>query len=109
MIRIAITQAAFEAIAATQPLGGVGFEAERTNVGNVFIRVETRWARKFSACAGWVQAAIVYGQHRWPIEGLKFVCGVGRFVWRLEGLNHKIDLGGLEARRIDLEIEGYVR
>ena len=61
MIKIAITQAAFEAIAATLPLGRVGFEAERTNVGNVFIWVETRWARKFSACAGWVQAAIVYG------------------------------------------------
>jgi hypothetical protein len=37
MIRIAITQAAFDAIAATMPLGSVGYEAERTDKGEVYI------------------------------------------------------------------------
>jgi hypothetical protein len=37
MIRIAISQAAFEAVAATMPLGSVGYEAERTDKGEVFI------------------------------------------------------------------------
>ena len=32
-----------------------------------------------------------------------------RFVRRLERLNHQIDLRRLEARRLDLEIERYVR
>jgi hypothetical protein len=37
MIRIAITEAAFEAIAATLPLGSVGYEAERKASGGYFI------------------------------------------------------------------------
>jgi hypothetical protein len=40
MIRIAISQAAFDAIAATMPLGSVGYEAERTERGEVFIWLE---------------------------------------------------------------------
>jgi hypothetical protein len=43
------------------------------------------------------------------IRGLKFVCRVRGFLGRLERLNPQIDLGRLEARRLDLEIEGYVR
>jgi hypothetical protein len=41
------------------------------------------------------------------LGNLKFVCGVRGFVWRLERLNPQIDLWRLEARRVDLEIEGY--
>jgi hypothetical protein len=37
VIRIAITQAAFDAIASTLPLGSVGFEAEFTADGGRFI------------------------------------------------------------------------
>jgi hypothetical protein len=33
MIRIAITEAAYDTIAATLPLGNVGYEAERTEKG----------------------------------------------------------------------------
>ena len=33
MVRIAITEAAFEAIAATLPLGSVGYQRERTATG----------------------------------------------------------------------------
>jgi hypothetical protein len=46
MIRIAIAQAAFEAIAATLPLGNVGYEAQRTEKGEVFIWLEERWINK---------------------------------------------------------------
>jgi hypothetical protein len=35
MIRIAITETAYDAIAATLPLGSVGYEAERTKIGKV--------------------------------------------------------------------------
>ena len=37
MIRIAITPAAFEAIAATLPLGSVGYEAEDNERGEKFV------------------------------------------------------------------------
>jgi hypothetical protein len=37
MIRIAITQAAYDAIAATLPLGSVGYEAQRSADGQIFI------------------------------------------------------------------------
>ena len=40
MIRIAITQAAFEAIARTLPLGSVGYEAEASEEGQRLIRLE---------------------------------------------------------------------
>jgi hypothetical protein len=42
MIRIAITAAAYEAIAATMPLGSVGYEAKRTDQGEVLIWLERR-------------------------------------------------------------------
>jgi hypothetical protein len=42
LIRIAITEAAYEAIAATLPLGSVGSEAKRTENGEVLIRLERR-------------------------------------------------------------------
>ena len=47
--------------------------------------------------------------YRRAFGGLKFVRGVRGFVRRLERLNPQIDLGRLEARRLDLEIERYVR
>jgi hypothetical protein len=40
IIRIAISQAAFEAIAATLPFGSVGYEAEPTATGEFMIWVE---------------------------------------------------------------------
>jgi hypothetical protein len=42
MIRIAITEAAYEAIAATLPLGSVGDEPERTDQVEVLIWLERR-------------------------------------------------------------------
>jgi hypothetical protein len=42
VIRISVSLAAFEAIAAAMPLGSVGYEAERTSVGNVFIWLDPR-------------------------------------------------------------------
>jgi hypothetical protein len=44
MIRIAITAAADEAIAATLPLGSVGYETKRTEKGEIFIWLERRAA-----------------------------------------------------------------
>jgi hypothetical protein len=52
MIRITITQAAFDAVAATLPLGSVAYEAERTNLGNYWIWLETRWVSKLDAMRG---------------------------------------------------------
>jgi hypothetical protein len=52
VIRIAITQAAYEAIAATLPLGSVGYEAQRTEKGEVFIWLEERSVRAaFPSCS----------------------------------------------------------
>jgi hypothetical protein len=42
MIRIAITAAAYDAIAATLPIGSVGYEAKRTEEGEVLIWLERR-------------------------------------------------------------------
>jgi hypothetical protein len=52
MIRIVITVAAYEAIAATLPLGNVGYETERTEKGEVFIWLEERWLDKLKAMRG---------------------------------------------------------
>jgi hypothetical protein len=52
MIRISITQAAFDAIAATMPLGTVAYEADLTNLGNYFIWLEERWITKLRAQRG---------------------------------------------------------
>jgi hypothetical protein len=49
MIRIAITEAAYEAIAATLPLGTVGYEVKRTEKGEVHIWLEEPWLDKLTA------------------------------------------------------------
>jgi hypothetical protein len=48
-IQIAISQAALDAIVATMMLGSVGYEAERTEKGEVHIWLEERWVRELSA------------------------------------------------------------
>jgi hypothetical protein len=52
VIRIAITAKAYEVIAATLPLGSVGYEAERTEKGEVHIWLEERWINKLKAMRG---------------------------------------------------------
>jgi hypothetical protein len=49
MIRIAITAA--DAIAATLPLGSVGFEREPADDGERLVWLETRCAEKLNDCA----------------------------------------------------------
>ena len=49
MIRIAITPAAFEAVAATLPLGSVGFEPEPDAKGERLIWVEASVADRLTA------------------------------------------------------------
>ena len=49
MIRISITSAAFEAIAATLPLGCVGYEPQRTAEGGYFIWIGRTWLNKLEA------------------------------------------------------------
>ena len=49
---------------------------------------------------------VVGAGYRRTLGNLKFVRGIRGFVWRFERLNPQIDLGRLEARRLDLEIEG---
>jgi hypothetical protein len=52
MIRIAITQAAFDAIAATMPLGSVGYEARRADDGSYFIWLAPNVLDKLRALRG---------------------------------------------------------
>ena len=49
MIRIAITQAAFDAIVATMPSGSASYEAERSESGKVFVWLEPRIVDKLKA------------------------------------------------------------
>ena len=52
MIKIVISEAAFEAIARTLPLGSVGYETEPNERGEMHIWVDDRWADKLSAMRG---------------------------------------------------------
>jgi hypothetical protein len=52
VIRIAITAEGYEAMAATLPLGSVGYEAQRTEKGEVHIWLEPRWLEKLRALRG---------------------------------------------------------
>jgi hypothetical protein len=52
MIRIAITQAAFDAVAATLPLGSLGFEREPNDMGERMIWLEQRVIDKLTALRG---------------------------------------------------------
>jgi hypothetical protein len=49
MIRIAITPAALEAIAATLPLGSVGYEPQLNAKGERLIWIDARWHDKLAA------------------------------------------------------------
>jgi hypothetical protein len=49
MIRISISVAAFEALAATSPLGAAGYESELTPNGERLIWLEERWINKLDA------------------------------------------------------------
>jgi hypothetical protein len=52
MIRIAITVAAFEAIAQTLPLGSVGYEAEANDRGERTVWLEEAWVDRLGAMRG---------------------------------------------------------
>ena len=52
MIRIAITQAAFDALAATLPLGSVAYETELDAKGERLIWLEEIWVNKLAALHG---------------------------------------------------------
>ena len=52
MIRISITQAAYGAIAATRPVGTVGYEAQVNEKGERLIWLEERWLDKLKAMRG---------------------------------------------------------
>ena len=52
MIRIAITPAAFDALARTLPLGSVGFEREVNEKGERLIWLEDRGVNKLAAMRG---------------------------------------------------------
>ncbi len=52
MIRLAITAAAFDAIAATLPLGSVAFEAAGEDRGLRYIWLEHRWLDRLKSYRG---------------------------------------------------------
>jgi hypothetical protein len=52
MIKIAITEAAFKAIARTLPVGSVGYEAEANERGERLIWIDDRQADKLGAMRG---------------------------------------------------------
>jgi hypothetical protein len=72
MIRIAITVEAYEAIAATLPLGSVGYEAGRTEKGEVHIWLEERWINKLRHLRGPGESysdvimRVAAGERMWP-------------------------------------------
>jgi hypothetical protein len=49
MVRIAISQAAFDAIAATLPLGSMGYENETNEKGERLIWLERRWLDRLNS------------------------------------------------------------
>jgi hypothetical protein len=52
LIRVAITAEACDAIAATLPLGSVGYEEQITANGDRWIWLEKRWISKLAALRG---------------------------------------------------------
>ena len=52
MIRIAITPAAFDAIAATLPLGSVGYEPQRDRNGDYFVWLDEGTVDRLGALRG---------------------------------------------------------
>ena len=52
MIRIAITPAAFDVLAATLPIGSVGFEPELNGNGERLIWLEAHWVDELAAMRG---------------------------------------------------------
>jgi hypothetical protein len=52
MIRIAISQAAFDAIAATLPLGSVGYENETAERGERYVWLASNVIRRIKALRG---------------------------------------------------------
>jgi hypothetical protein len=60
MVRIAITHAAFDAIAATLPLGSVGYEPQLDGQGNRLIWLDESTVNKLGALRGLADAL---GEH----------------------------------------------
>jgi hypothetical protein len=56
MVRIAISQAAFDAIAKTLPLGSVGFENAVNEKGERLIWLERAWSTASGPCAALARA-----------------------------------------------------
>jgi hypothetical protein len=56
MIRIAITQAAFDAIAATLPLGSVGYENKTDEHGNRLVRLDSAMVTGCAHCGARARA-----------------------------------------------------
>jgi hypothetical protein len=52
VVRIAVTAETFDAIAATLPLGNVGYEAELNEKGERQIWIERPWLNKLDAMRG---------------------------------------------------------
>jgi hypothetical protein len=52
VVRIAVTKAAFEAIASTLPLGSVGYESEANEGGERTVWLDDVWVDKLSAMRG---------------------------------------------------------
>jgi hypothetical protein len=51
-LRISITAAAYYAMVATIPFGSVGYEAERTEKGEVHVWLQERWVNRLAALRG---------------------------------------------------------
>jgi hypothetical protein len=71
MIRIAITQAAFEAIAATFPLGNVGYENKTDEEGNRLIRLDRAVVDRLRAMRGVPPAPRIGGNGRRRRAGIR--------------------------------------
>jgi hypothetical protein len=57
MIRIAVSQAAFEAVFATLPFGSMDVEREPNEKGERLVWIEDTWANRLAAMRGPTRAA----------------------------------------------------
>jgi hypothetical protein len=92
MIRIAISQAAFEAICATLPVGGVAYEAELNEHGQRYVWLEAAMANRFGALRGPTESYsdVILRLAPDQIAAEKTYRAIGRFIFEFSQAEYTI-------------------